>query len=429
MKKKISETRNSINYSYLNGITDAVVKALTTGPLLSVYAVGIGMNNLNIGILQSILPFSNLIHLYVARLLEKGASPRKIAWISSLLARPFLLLIALSIFFKGSIIGILLFAAPYTLAQVCSSFTGGAFWPWCKEFVPNKIMTSYFAHRTQFIIATKMITFLIATGIIYLAHTYKPSSELYCYSIFYVFAFIAGLLCTYALYKIKNVKLNCIPEKSFTTKVKEAFKNKDFCFLFAGIGLANFVLSFYTSFNIVFLLKNLKITVPFVMCFTLFSNIIEISIAQIWKKYSNKKNSSILVATSAIVFTFSVICFLILSIHPIQNPLYLTIFLIFTAILCGIGSSGFFIGINSICVAYVPQTMSSVYLSLMNIGRFGLTGLGASCAGLLLEIFSNNHYQWTIFFSICVLLYIITSFISSKMHPVKHIEDLTNKNI
>ena len=421
MEKKISETRNSINYSYLNGVSDAVVKALTTGPLLSVYAVGIGMNNLNIGILQSILPFSNLIHLYVAKLLEKGASPRKTAWLSSLLARPFLLLIALSVFFKGTIIGILLFAIPYILAQICSSFTGGAFWPWCKAFVPNKLMTSYFAHRTQYIIATKMFTFLIATGIIYLIHKYKPDFELYSYSIFYIFAFIAGMICTWALYKIKDVKLNGIPEKSFLTKIKNAFQNKSFCLLFAGIGIANFVLSFYTSFNIVFLLKNLKIAVPFVMCFTLFSNIIEISIAQIWKRYSNKRNSSILVATSAIVFALSVICFLILSIHPIQNPIYLTIFLIFTAILCGIGSSGFFIGTNSICVAYVPQTMSSVYLSLMNIGRFGLTGLGAFSAGVLLQSIASNKYQWTIFFSICIILYLITSFVTVKMKPVKHI--------
>lgn len=423
MAKNTSETRKSIKYSYLNGITDAVVKALTTGPLLSVYAVGIGMNNLSIGLLQSVLPFSNLIHLYVAKLLEKGASPRKIAWVSSLLARPFLLLIALSVLFKGSIIAILLFTIPYILTQVCNSFTSGAFWPWCKAFVPNKLMTSYFAYRTQYIIATKMITFLIVTGIIYLIHKYKPDFELYSYSIFYIFAFIAGVICTWALYKIKDVKLNGIPEKTFLTKVKNAFQNKSFCILFAGIGLANFVLSFYTSFNIVFLLKNLKIAVPFVMCFTLFSNVVEISIAQIWKKYSNKRNSSILVATSAIVFAFSVINFLILSIYPIQNPLYLTVFLIFTAILCGIGSSGFFIGTNSICVAYVPEKMSSVYLSLMNIGRFGLNGLGASCAGLLLQFTTNNNYQWVIFFGVCIILYVITSFFTAQMRPVKHIDN------
>lgn len=421
MEKKNRICRDSINYSYLNGITDAVVKALTTGPLLTVYAVGIGMNNLNIGILQSILPFSNLIHLYVAKLLEKGASPRKIAWISSLLARPFLLLIALSVFFKGSIIGILLFAAPYTLAQVCTSFTGGAFWPWCKEIVPNRLMTSYFAYRTQYIIAAKMITFLIATGIIYLIHTYKPNFEMYCYSIFYVLAFIAGIICTWALYKMKDTHLNCIPEKSFFTKVKIAFKNKSFCTLFAGIGLANFVLSFYTSFNIVFLLKNLKLAVPLVMCFTLFSNIIEISIAQIWKRYSKQKNSAILVATSAIVYIFSIINFIILAIHPIQNPIYLTLFLGFTAILCGIGASGFFIGTNSICVAYVPQKMSSVYLSLMNIGRFGLTGLGASSAGILLQTIATNKHQWIIFFSTCIILYLITSIVTAKIKPVKHL--------
>ena len=75
---------------------------MTSGPLLTVYAVGVGISNIHIGFLQSVLPFSNLVHLLVARELEKGKSARKIAWMSSLIARPFLLLVALAVYYKGT---------------------------------------------------------------------------------------------------------------------------------------------------------------------------------------------------------------------------------------------------------------------------------------------------------------------------------------
>ena len=39
-----------------------------------------------------------------------------------------------------------------------------------------------------------MLTFLFATGIIYLIHVCQQELELYCYSLFFVLAFFAGLL-------------------------------------------------------------------------------------------------------------------------------------------------------------------------------------------------------------------------------------------
>ena len=419
--KENSKIQESIKYSFINGITDAIVKALTSGPLLTVYAVGIGLSNLNIGLLQAILPFSNLLHLYVAKLLEKGYSPRKIAWISSFIARPFLLLIALSVFFKNTQLGIYLFIIPYIFAHTFTAFTSGAFWPWCKGFVPNKITTSYFALRTQKIILAKVLTFLIATTLVFVIHNFNPKLEIYCYSFFYVVAFVAGMICTYSLWKIMDVKLKCIPESTFVQKLKLAITNKPFLYLSLGIGLANFILSFYTVFNIVFLFENLKLTMPIVMCFTLFSNVVEITFTSIWKKYSTNKNAISILTTSSLIFILSTLNFIVLSLNLVNNSISLAIILITTAILLGISSSGYFIATNATSVSYVPQEMSSVYLSILNIGRFGLTGLGATSGGILLNSLSNNEYKWSIFFLVCIFLFTFTYFVTKKIKPVKHI--------
>ena len=410
--------RESIDYSFLNGISDAVVKALTSGPLLTAYAVGIGVSNLSVGFLQSILPFSNLIHLVVAGELEKGKSPRKIAWISSLLARPFLLLVALAVFFQGTDFGFTLFVVPYFLSYFIAAITGGAFWPWCKELVPHQLMTSFFARRIQFIVLTKMVTVLLATFIIYLVHKYIASYELYCYSIFFILAFFAGLYCTYALYKVEDVKLKRAPETPFLEKVKIAIKNKSFLYLLLGLGMANFVLAFYTSFNIVFLLKSIKLSVPLVMCFTIFSNVVDIWTTPRWSKYSKKNSTPKMLGFASIIFIASVIIFLGLSIHPISDTLKLFIILFFAAILVGIGNSGYNLGVNDAAVSYVPKKMSSVYISLVNICRFGATGSGACFGGIILSIVGKYDCKWTIFFIVGILLFLLTRAIARNIAPV-----------
>ena len=97
MKTKL---RKSIDATFYNGLFDIVIKSLTTGPLLTAYALSLGMGNFLLGFLQSVIPFSNTLHLPVSYFLEKGREPKKIACISSLLSRPLLALLAISLFFR-----------------------------------------------------------------------------------------------------------------------------------------------------------------------------------------------------------------------------------------------------------------------------------------------------------------------------------------
>ena len=418
MVREKSTLRESIDYSFINGVTDAVVKALTSGPLLTAYAVCIGVSNLTLGFIQSILPFSNLVHLVVAGQLEKGKSPRKIAWISSFIARPFLLIVALAVFFQGTDTGIWLFVVPYFLSYFIASITGGAFWPWCKELVPKRLVTSFFAQRIQFIVLTRMLTVLVATLIIFLVRRYSQSYEVYCYSLFFALAFVAGIYCSYALFKMSDVKLKRSPEMRFWEKVKFSVKNKSFLYLLLGLGLTNFVLSFYTTFNIVFLLKSIKLSVPLVMCFSISTNIVDIYTTKKWGVYSRSHSTPKMLKLASIIFILSAVIFTLLSLYPTGNKLALFGALLPAAVLVGMGNAGFNLGVNDASVSYVPKKMSSVYISIVNICRFGATGAGSCFGGILLSMVGKFDCKWTIFFIAAILLFILTNFNAKNVAPV-----------
>ena len=135
MKK--SALRSSIDATFFNGITDVIMKSLTTGPLLTAYVFSLGLSNVILGFLQSLFSLSSLGHLPISYLLEKGIRPKKIACFCFLAGLPFLLLVALSFFISNG--GQYIFIISYTAFLIMIGIIGGAFWPWCKKIVPSSL--------------------------------------------------------------------------------------------------------------------------------------------------------------------------------------------------------------------------------------------------------------------------------------------------
>ncbi len=420
MKKINKSLRISVKNSFINGISDVIVKGLTSGNLLSVYALGIGISNIGIGFLQSILPFANLVHILVAKELEKGKSSRKIAWISSFVSRPFLLIAAISVFFKDSAAGKWLFILSYTVSYLFSSVSGGVFWAWCRGFIPKNMVTSFLAKRMQVTVFARIVVILAATFVIYLANRYTPKYEVYYYSLFFVIAFAAGMVSTKALYNIPDAKLKCLSDVPIMKKIIHAYSEKSFLLLFSSISFANFALAFFSAFYIVFMIKILNIPAYLAIILTLIADFTGILITQTWKKYSEKNKSAKLVLVSTIVLIFSVMLLLFLSLYSDISPITVLSLLFTSSILLGSGTSGYTLGINDATVAYVPDKMSSVNISLMNIGRFAFTGLGALFGGVILQFLNNFTYKWTSFFVLSIFLFFGVMIFTKYIKPAEN---------
>ena len=413
---KNSNLRISINATFWNGITDIIVKSLTTGPLLTAYAISLGMGNILLGFLQSIVSFSNLLHIVVSYFLEKGKSPKNIAYISSFLSRPLLLLLAFSFFFRENPWGILIFVSSYILFYVLVSTTGGAFWPWCKAIIPQSLTVSFFAHRIRYILLVKILTVTTATTILSFINTNYPSKNSSIYSFLLFFAFIVGLFYTYTLSRMQSVKLQNNVGLHFFKKIQVILKNKKFLHLFLSIGFVNFTLSFFNAFSIVFLLKNLMLSVPMTICFSIGSSCVDILFIDLWKKYIYKNKLTRIISISSFLFIAAIMCLTCVSIYKI----YIYPFLIIAFILIGIGNSGVNLVISDVSITYIPTRMSSVYISLMNIGRSSFSGIGSFLAGIIIETLGYyTVYNWTFFFIFCGIFFIFSGIFCGRVKPVE----------
>ena len=399
---KNSILRKSVNATFWNGITDSVVKGLTTGPLLTAYVFSFGMGNVILGFLQAIVSVSNLLQLPVSHFLDKGMAPKKIALISSLSSRPFLLLMGCSFLFVNKTIGGILFAVSFALFYILSGLTGGAFWPWCKKLVPSTLMTSFFAHRIRYILLAKTLTVTTAMVIIALLKEKYAADLLYGYAVFLVLAFMTGLYYTYTLFQMSDVVLDYREDIPFLQKIVLALKNREFNIFFLKLGLHNFALAFFSAFSIAFLIKGLGMSVASSMFFSIGCAMVDILVIGWWNKYAKKHGTSFLLMRSSLFFMAAVAIFMCLA----QQGKCVLWLLILGAVLVGSGNSGMNLAISDAVITKVPPKSSSLYISIMNIGRFGFYGAGAMIAGIVLDVLETYTLApWLCFFAITELLF------------------------
>ena len=413
MSRKKTALRASIDATFLNGIADVIIKSLTSGPLLTTYVFCFGMGNAILGFLQSVIPWSNLFHLPVSYFLEKNYSAKKIACLSSLFSRPFLFLAALAFLIPDKTTGFLLFSISYCLFFSITGITAGAFWPWCKMLVPHTVMTGFFAHRIKYILLAKIITIGATTLII--SSVSKNYQETYIYFVFFMTAFAVGCFYTYTLFKMKDVNLKASTDIPFIKKFSLCLSNKPFISFFCRIGFCNFTLAFFTPFSFSFLLKELNLPISLSFCFSLASTLIDILFVDFWKKYTYKKGISNMLSLSSLCFCLAILPLFLLSVKSKIIPYFL---LSISFIFIGMGNSGMNFGISDSVISFSPKENSSIYISLLNVGRFFFCGLGSFSAGITLDILS----LWTIqnyacFFILCFILFYTSNILAKSIRP------------
>lgn len=419
MKKKTS-LRHSYDHTFFYGLTTAVVNALSTGPILTAFALALGAGNLTLGLLQAVQPISNLIHLPVSYFIEKGRNFKKTAVVSSFIARPFWLIAALTVFFNKNDFALTVFTISYLAAFLIASIAGGVFWPWIKMLVHPRLLNSFFAHRIKYILLTRIVFVGVATGIIWLVQRLAPAFEIYTYAAFFACAFLFGLIATKSLSLIEDKPIVSSFGTPFMKKMAITLKNKSFKTLVVSLSMLNFSLNFLMPFTVVFMLTYLNLSVGATMLFTLLWQLTDSFTITIWSKRTKQKGVNKTLAEAAFCYIIAIVFFiLIIGITPTTVPLLFLLTL--THILIGIANAGLNLGINDAAVAYVPKKMASVYIAINNLGRFSGAAAGPLIAGGFLSILADcsETGRWLFFFITGILLFFGSIVLTSKMTQIK----------
>lgn len=258
------------------------------------YALAIGANNTQIGLLTSIPSLlGNLSQLFTSKTIEKTSRKNIIVWGIFLQALMWLpMLVAGYLFFykgldKGASANLLIVF--YTLFIIFGAFLSPAWNSLMKDIV-TKDKGDYFGKRNKIFGAVSLLVFLGA-GIV-LSYFEGANLVFIGFSILFGIAFFARLISCRLLTKYYEPKLKL--EKGYYFTIGQFIKRipqSNFGKFTVFISLISFATAISSPFFAVYMLKELKFNYGIWMLVTLSSSLSTFLFIQLWGKFSDKFGS------------------------------------------------------------------------------------------------------------------------------------------
>jgi len=366
------------------------------------YALAIGANNTQIGLLTSIPSLlGNLSQLFTSKIIEKtsrkkiivtGVLLQALMWIPMLVA-------GYLFFYKGLNEGasanfLILF---YTLFIIFGAFLSPAWNSLMKDIV-TKDKGDYFGKRNKIFGAVSLLVFLVA-GIV-LSYFEGANLVFIGFSILFGIAFFARLISCKMLTKYYEPKLKLEKGYYFTLwQFVKRIPKSNFGKFSVFVALISFATAVSSPFFAVYMLKDLKFNYGTWMFITISSSLSTFLFIQLWGKFSDKfGNLKVLQLTGIFIPLVPFAWFFSSAIAGTSFPV-LVIYLFLVEFLSGIIWAGFNLSSVNFIYDAVSREKFAICIAYYNI----FNGVGVFIGATLGGILSSMN---TSFFGMSPLLFI-----------------------
>jgi MFS family permease len=367
------------------GLATEAMTTLTGGAFLVAMALLLGASNLQIGLLAALPTFTNVFQLLSIWLVRRYNNRRAISVVCALLARFPLLVIGIAPFFTtGSIHLLVFFLFFYNLF---ASIAGLSWNAWMKDLVPGAQLGTYFSRRSgRMQVLNVLLSISLAFGIDYIKAHY-PQFELTTYSIMFMVAGVIGITGAFVLSTVPEPQSYLANENIFQL-FKRPLKDGNFIKLLLFNSAWVFALNIAIPFFTVYMLKNLGLSMTYVIGLTVVSQLCSIFTIRMWGRFSDRYSNKTILAIAAPVYILCIIGWCFVGIYSlfISN----IVLLVFIHMFTGIATAGINLSLTNIGLKLAPNEHAIVYLSTKNIITAIFSSVAPLIGGILADYFTNR---------------------------------------
>ncbi|MDP1728933.1 MAG: MFS transporter [archaeon] len=351
---------------------------------ISPYALAVGANNLQIGLLSSIPSLlGNLSQLFTFKAIKKYKRKNIIFWGVFLQSLMWLALLSAGIFYfiyniKTTLPGYLVIII-YTLLILFGAF-GGPAWTSLMRDIIKENRGSYFGKRNRIVGIIALICMLIAGFIL---DYFKDSKIFIGFIIIFSIAFFGRLISAILFKKHYEPKFKT-NEKYYFSILEFIKKMKDnnfgrFVIYFSLIHLATAISG---PFLAVYMLKDLSFSYTQFMAISLSASIMSFMFMPFWGKFTDTYGSiKTIKITSAAIPIIPFLWFISAWINPNLMPIFIYLFII--ELFSGAIWAGFNLSIGTFIYDAVTKERLVICTSYLNIISGFCILIGASIGGLI----------------------------------------------
>jgi len=390
------EVQKGLNTVLQEGLTTEAMTTLTGGTFLVAFALLLGANNFQIGLLASLPTFTNIFQLTSVWLIRRYNNRRAVSVICSIFARiPLLFIGILPFVFPGDApVNLLLFFLFFF--YLFGSIAGPSWNAWMKDLVPGEMLGVYFSKRGRYAqILNVFMSIILAVIVDYIRKNF-PDYELTTYSVMFMLAGAIGLAGAWLLATVPE-PVSYLGKENILRMFVKPLRDLNFRRLLVFNSAWLFAMNIATPFFTVFMLKTLGLTLMYIIPLTILSQLSSILTIGSWGVFADRYSNKTIILICAPLYLCCVIawCFVGIYSNLISNLVLLAII----HIVSGASNAGINLALTNIGLKLAPAKEAIIYLSVKNIITAVFSSLAPIIGGYLADYYTLRQLrviaEWT----------------------------------
>jgi len=374
--------------SFYDGIFAHVFATLTGGVFLTGFALHLGMSDFMIGILAA-LPFVvTIFQLPTSRLIQKNGTRKKVAYVSSWVARGLwvpvlgfgLLPFSDNTVKHTTVLGLIFLSHAFATVGYI------AWLSWTSDLVPCDIRGRFFGTRNMLCGAAGIAATILFGNFLDFSKS-QALGPSFGFTITFSSAVIFGLMSLRFLRRVSEAPISPSRDDiSFRRNLALPFKDANFRRFLVFMSMWNCAVYLASPFFTLYFLRDLQFSYGFVAALAMVSALADLLGMHVWGKVSDKVKNKVVIRIASWVVVFLPLAWA--TVRPGSLVIPIVLHLMGGAFWAGIN-----LCTNNLLLAVSPQKTRPLYISAYNIiGGLGAV-LGPVVAGLALESFDGHQFN------------------------------------
>ena len=394
------ESQRSLRLMAWEGLCSGAMFSLGSGGFMAAYALALGANNLEVGILAA-LPFLSQVARLPAILLVERFRARKAIGVPAFLATqlswipigmvPFLL----DTPGKLAVLLVIVFLAVRGLFAPVWVTTSTS---WMRDLVPPGSLAGYFGRRMGMVTAAAAVVGLGGSFFVrWWEGIARPGDEVHAFSFLliggvFTFGMLGPLLASRAVEPLMPPASQT--DRSPVTMLLEPVRDPNYLhlikFLFVWSLTSNLAIPFFA----VYMLKVIGLSLPVVIGLTVLGQFSNVLFVRVWGPFADRVGSKTVLSLSASLYLLVIVGW-VFTTQP--GPHFLTMpLLVALHLLGGIAAAGVTLTVNTLALRVAPEGRSIPFSGVAGIATSLGSGIGPVLGGILADYFSVRSLSFNI---------------------------------
>jgi len=393
------EVASGLRWLTWEGMVSMGFGSITTSGFLAAFALALGANILQIGILAALPFLGQVLQIPTILLVERLRQRKAIAVTTWFSAQLLWLPIALIPLFLDvpSAGAISLLLGAMAVRSVLNGVTNGAWNSWVRDLVPQHILGRFFARRQALANLTAVVFGLAAAFFVDYWRGHAPGGA---EALGFTFPLLLGAL---TLGLASPLFMTLMPEPlmqsapgpkpSLFSTLAAPIRDRNYKCLLRFLFLWGFALNLATPFFAVYMLQQLGLPLSAVIALTALSQASNIAFLRVWGPLADRFGSKAVLSVCASLYLLVILGW---TFTTMPERYFMTIpLLVILHILAGVAAAGVSLTTFTIGMKIAPPGQATSYLAAAGLATSLGYGLGPLLGGRLADFFSVRQLGLT----------------------------------